>query len=670
MDPLNATQHHRQKSSMSWLDIKVWLQEVAEKMLGSFIDDVYILNGIFIFKLKNVKHSEEFLLIVEPGRRISVSKLKIKLKEEFVKSSSVWKGILKNCSIENIGQYDYERIIFVDLKCREESRRMIIELLPRGVIAILNNDNIILLASSYRKMKDRNIMPKAKYELPPKAKILDYYNLEVGGLRDLLSSEFNIVPSLIRGLDIPPEIADSINLLCKLDNKRVTELNEIEYRCIVDKLKELLTAIIEKPTPCIVYKNNSMVGFYPFIPTRFYGEGYHIEHAPSFNDAIEKYFSGSFRSLLISKKIEIATTKLEKLRKSLEMLDKNLIELKYRKEHIENLLKILNEVYVDIEVIHECVRNFVKHSAWKDITRCSNFIIDSKPDKGLYKISIKGLELELDVRKSFAENYFTLLKLLSDIDKSIKRALEEKGSIETRINELSNIIKDEIKKVELKLNRKIEWYEKFHWMISSEGFLIIGGKDASQNIKLIRRYLEQHDIVLHADIHGASVIVIKTNGKSVSEKTLKEAAVFAASYSKAWKLGLAAINVFWVYGSQISLKPPSGEYLPKGAFMVYDKKNYINNVELKLAIGVETVDVENGGKAIIRVLVGPEDVIRERTFAYIVLIPGDENPEGIAKMFLESIKKVFKDIIIAIDVRDLESRIPGRSKVIKLVIPK
>jgi len=662
-----VAQHYRRKNSMSWLDIKVWLQEEKEKILNAYIDEIYIIDNLIILKLKNVKYSKEFLLIIEPGKRINTSELKIRFKDEYIKSSSLWKSILKNCNITDIEQYDNERILFMNLKCYEKNRKIAIELLPRGVVAILDDNNTILLASKYKKMRDRIIMPKLKYILPPKPINIDYDNITADILKNLLLNDYNVVPSLVKSLDIPPEIAEAIDFLCKLNNKRVLELTSYEYECIAVKLKELLKSALEKPKPCIVYRDSIMIGFYSFIPIQFYEGNYNIEYLNSLNETIEKYFSESFKSLLISKKIQSVANEIEKLKNSVEMIDRNLTELKSKKENLENVLKVLNELYIDLENIHECVRNRVKNSKWEDVKKCSDFIINLSPDKGLYKVGIKNIEIELDVRKTFVENYYTLQKSIADLDKSIRRALEEKKNIEIKINELNRIIQNEIKEMELKLSKKIEWYEKFHWMISSKGFLIIGGRDASQNIKLIRRYLEPHDIVLHADIHGASVIIVKTNKKEIDEETLKEVAVFAASYSKAWKIGLASINVYWVYGSQVSLRPPSGEYLPKGSFMIYGKKNYINNVELKLAIGVEAENIGDT-KAIIRVFAGPEDLVKEKAIAYMVLIPGNENPETISKMFLENIRNNLRNIIVAINPKDIEVKIPGRSKVIKLVV--
>ena len=53
------------------------------------------------------------------------------------------------------------------------------------------------------------------------------------------------------------------------------------------------------------------------------------------------------------------------------------------------------------------------------------------------------------------------------------------------------------------------WFEKFHWFISSDGYLVVGGRDAQQNEILVKRFMTQHDIFVHADIHGAPCVIIK-----------------------------------------------------------------------------------------------------------------------------------------------------------------
>jgi hypothetical protein len=75
------------------------------------------------------------------------------------------------------------------------------------------------------------------------------------------------------------------------------------------------------------------------------------------------------------------------------------------------------------------------------------------------------------------------------------------------------------------------WFEKFRWFITSENYLIIGGRDAQQNELLVKRYLRPRDVYLHADSHGAPTLIIKndTPSEDIPPKTLNESGVFAVS---------------------------------------------------------------------------------------------------------------------------------------------
>lgn len=37
--------------------------------------------------------------------------------------------------------------------------------------------------------------------------------------------------------------------------------------------------------------------------------------------------------------------------------------------------------------------------------------------------------------------------------------------------------------------RKVFWFEKFHWFVSSENYIVLSGRDAQQNELLVKRYL-------------------------------------------------------------------------------------------------------------------------------------------------------------------------------------
>lgn len=41
--------------------------------------------------------------------------------------------------------------------------------------------------------------------------------------------------------------------------------------------------------------------------------------------------------------------------------------------------------------------------------------------------------------------------------------------------------------------RKPAWYERFHWFISSENYLVISGHDAQQNELIVKRYFRKSE---------------------------------------------------------------------------------------------------------------------------------------------------------------------------------
>lgn len=62
-------------------------------------------------------------------------------------------------------------------------------------------------------------------------------------------------------------------------------------------------------------------------------------------------------------------------------------------------------------------------------------------------------------------------------------------------------------------------------------FQVIGGRDQVQNELIVKRYMRAGDIYVHADLSGASSVVIKNpSGQPVPPKTLNEAGVMAVSY--------------------------------------------------------------------------------------------------------------------------------------------
>lgn len=133
--------------------------------------------------------------------------------------------------------------------------------------------------------------------------------------------------------------------------------------------------------------------------------------------------------------------------------------------------------------------------------------------------------------------------------------------------------------------RKVYWFEKFLWFISSENYLVIAGRDQQQNEMIVKRYLRSGDIYVHADLHGATSCVIKNStGVPVPPRTLTEAGTMAVCYSAAWDARVIT-SAWWVHHNQVSKTAPTGEYLTTGSFMIRGKKNFLPPSYLMMGFG-------------------------------------------------------------------------------------
>lgn len=201
-------------------------------------------------------------------------------------------------------------------------------------------------------------------------------------------------------------------------------------------------------------------------------------------------------------------------------------------------------------------------------------------------------------------------------------------------------------KIEKPKAAKKEWYEKFRWFISSEGFLVIGGRDATTNEMILKKFTDKDDLVFHTDMAGSPFFVVKcaepakASGKKPTEITMKEAANATAIFSRAWKLGMTTLDVFYVSPDQVSKTPNTGEYLAKGSFVIRGKSNYLSHGKMEIALGMRKND--DGSMVVIS---GPISTVSAQTKEYIVLEQGREKVSDIAKLFKKQYGGEIDDII-------------------------
>ncbi|MCB9362564.1 DUF814 domain-containing protein [Candidatus Woesearchaeota archaeon] len=243
------------------------------------------------------------------------------------------------------------------------------------------------------------------------------------------------------------------------------------------------------------------------------------------------------------------------------------------------------------------------------------------------------MKIDLHLDKTLEENagiYFDKAKKLRKKLEGAQLTIEE---TKKKMEKLEKDLPTE-EEIEVQKHREKRWYEKFRWFYSSEGFLCIGGRDATTNEILIKKHTEPHDIIFHTDMAGSPFFLIKTEGKEVSDATLNEVADATMTFSKAWQLGLQSVSVFHVAPEQVTKQAQTGEFLGKGAFMIRGKLHY-HESRLNLAVGMYDDTI----------MAGPKEAIDLRCPESIVLTTGKSKASSIAKDIRRKIKVPLDDII-------------------------
>lgn len=246
------------------------------------------------------------------------------------------------------------------------------------------------------------------------------------------------------------------------------------------------------------------------------------------------------------------------------------------------------------------------------------------------------MKLVLDIRKSVEGNaavYFEKAKKARKKLEGAKAALDRtQKKLQHLVSEKENSAREYVaasaeRKTLVAASQSREWFEKFRWFTSSEGFLCIGGRDATTNEIIIKKHAEKGDLVFHTELAGSPFFVIKTGSHegAIGPATIEEAAIATAGYSRAWKAGLQSVDVYYVKPEQVSKEAKAGEYLSKGAFMIYGRKTPVP-VRVGLAIGV----LPNG-----KIMGGPAAAVAKSCAKHALLLQGDNKPSDAAKKIMK-----------------------------------
>ncbi|XP_052768636.1 ribosome quality control complex subunit NEMF-like [Mya arenaria] len=614
------------KSRFSTIDITAVIRELL-RFVSMRVMNVYdVDNKTYLIRLG--KPDDKAVILLESGIRIHSTEFEWPKNPAPSGFSMKMRKHLKGRRLESVEQLGVDRIIDLTFGSGEAAYHVILELYDRGNIVLTDYTYTILniLRPRTDQSQDVRFAVREMYQvdaakqhtLPTEESLREILLSGKAGdpLKKLLIPHLDYGPAMIEHCLVTAGFPDSVKIGKGFDittdmAKLLVAIEEAEalfdmfqnQDCkgyVVKRSEKRPNAKDGEPSELLVFDE-----FHPY-PFKQY-EKKHVEEYPSFNKAVDEFYSQ-----MEGQKMELKTLHQEK--QALKKLDnirrdhEKRVDGLQREQEVDKLKGQLIEMNLDmvdraILIVRSAIanqidwteiHNLVKEAqmdgdpvalAIKDLKLATNHITmllknpyitsdyedDSEDD---YAIKPQRVEIDLAIsayansRKCFEKKKHAAVKEQKTLDASTKALKSAEKKTKETLKEVATA-------ASINKARKTFWFEKFLWFISSENFLVIGGRDQQQNELIVKRYLKQGDVYVHADLHGASSCIIKNHtSEPVPPKTLNEAGTMAICNSAAWDAKVVT-SAWWVNPSQVSKTAPSGEYLTTGSFMIRGKKNYL-----------------------------------------------------------------------------------------------
>ena len=640
--------------SMSNVDIFTISNELNNLLSGARVDKSFQPTKDIVVMRFHVPGTGRIDLVMQCGSRIHTSQYPLENPTTPPTFPMLLRKRVKGAHVESIKQHNFDRVVEIKVK-KDKYYTIIVELFDKGNIILLDDENNIILPLKRKRLSSRDISSKIEYAFPEERGINPIAITEKEFKEVFNDSESDVVRTLaINGLGslYAEEVVKRANEITELDkNTPNNELTEKQLEGLYKGFKDLFDNLTEDTIKPQIVKSDAKEDVVALDLKKY--ENFEKTYFESFNEACDEFYSKKVNTSIKNTRESAWNKKVNKFEKRLRLQQETLDNFYKTIEDSQHKGEIIYSNYTTIENIVNVVNQArSKDYSFKDIGKtlkkakkdgmAEAQIYESIDKMGVLTLNIDDTTVNIDPKLTIpenAENYYEKAKKAKRKTKGAQIAIENTKKQLEDIKAKKDIAMENIAVPKKRVKKNLKWYEKLRWFLSSDGHLVIGGRDANSNESVVKKYLEPNDIYLHADIHGASSTAIKLNGDELNDTLLKESGEFAASFSSAWSMGFTSQDVFWVNPDQVTKTPESGEFLAKGSFVIRGHRNYIRGARVKLAIGI--VDYE--GK---RIMAGPIESLEKYCDNYVVIKPGFTKKEAIAKKIIH---KINEDDLLTLD---------------------
>ena len=525
--------------------------ELSQALIGSRVDKIYQpVKEELILAIRAQRENRRLLLVAHAASaRAHFTALAVENPKQppmFCMLLRKWVG---NAKLIAIRQPGFERVLFFDFETVNDLGDTVVvtlaaELMGRYSNVILIGPDGRILDSMKRVGADRSslrqILPGLRYENPPPQERIDL-------LADGVGAVISALKASPRDIDLSKLLQETLSGASPLLARELThralggismiksELSETQHQALAAEL-EALSAMLRagRCEPSAVLTPDGAPKDFSFLPITQYGSAMQLQRFDEISAMLDAFYGEKDAVDRMKQKMSdfsrLITARIERIERKLAAQKQELLDCKNRDQlrrfgdllsaHMYQLEKGMSrvtvqdffdeaggEVTIPLDIRQTPVQNVQRY--YKEYRRADTA-----------ERMLKDLIVQGEQERAYLDTVYDLMtRARSEAELAAIRAeLAEGGYIKSAAGGRKK--KQEQRLLPLQYR-------------SSDGFLILSGRNNLQNERLTLKESQKNDIWFHTQKIAGSHTVLVTEGREVPNRALTEAAVIAAVNSKA-----------------------------------------------------------------------------------------------------------------------------------------
>ncbi|MDH5431456.1 MAG: ribosome rescue protein RqcH [Nitrosopumilus sp.] len=629
--------------ALAGIELRYLVDKISEQVQGYYISNIYgITKDSILFKLHHTEKDDLFMMISTSGVWLTAVKIDQMEPNRLLKRL---RSDLLRLKLKKIEQIGAERIAYFTFEGFGKEFVLVGEFFGDGNILLCNNEMKILALQHSIDVRHRKLSVGLEYVQPPNSG-LDIFNLKESDFDELKTTDLVAAKWFGRTLGLPKKYVEAVFEIAEIDRKKIGNLlSQEETKKIFETVKKIISDVVSGNHDAVIIRNEK-TEVLPLKLGKLEGE---ITQVNSFIEGLDTVFTENIvekgKSVQTSgsdKKIKELQTQISEQEKAIEMV----------KERSKNITNVANSLF---EMVSKGIISIEDNKSQEILAKNNAKLVN---EKGISLIVVQDEKIKINTQsplQSIASILFNEAKKQSGAISSIQAVKEKTEKKLEKFQSKTEAEKDLFVVTEI---RKKNWYERYRWFFTTDGYLTIGGRDAASNSAVIRKHLDKDDKIFHGDIFGSPFFILK-NAENAPDTSMNEIAHATVCFSRAWREGMYGVSAYWVHPEQVKKSAPSGEFLPKGSFTIEGQRNFIKSDTLRLAVGIIPIDDDYV------LTCGPPEPIKKNSLCYAIIEPHGLEMAECAKKIRIEFSKLFEDITRKINIDEFVRALPpGKSQII------